>query len=295
MRKIGAIATLVAFACIMGMGFAQYGGYGYGYGTTVATTVATTTIAQNYNTTTTVNNTGTVARIAPPLLYANTAYSANINATVGGNVSTTLIGSTIKAVIAPGTYAMLANGTMLSSYNFSIIQFHVTNVTSPSNSSMAAFGAFAFAINGEVSPSITLVNSTGSAMPVTTYYTLITSPTSPPLNVTSYAWLGGNYSVENGTMFYRGGTYSGQDTWTRISNFTEVNTQFANPIVWVQDIVPQAQPATTTAAPTTTIVATTTSQQTPVTTPNYTGAAVGIVIVIVIVVAAAAMLMRRKR
>ncbi|MDE1833060.1 MAG: hypothetical protein KGH58_01435 [Candidatus Micrarchaeota archaeon] len=297
MRKMGTIAAFVALSCIMGMALAQYGGYGYGYGTTAATTAPTTTVAQNSTATTTVNNTSGGARIAPPLFYANagSVFSSVINASVGGNVSTSLIGSTIKVAIAPGTYARLANGTTLSSYNFSIILFHATNVTSYYNSSAQAFGAFAYEINGMLTPSITLVNSTGFGMPVTTYYTLITSPTSPPLNVTTFAWLGGNYSVVNGTMFYRGGAYSGQDTWTRTSNFTVVNNQFTAPIMWVQDVVPQAQPATSTVPPATT-VATTSVQQAPASgSTNYTGAAVGIVIVVIIVAVAAWMMTRKKR
>jgi|GEM_PF-1472840 len=235
------------------------------------------------------NSVSTVPVTAPPSTPTfKTIASANslVNASKGATLS--VQSGTIRVVIKPGTYA-LVNGTKEQYYNFSLIVFSISNVSSPPNySSLMPGEAYAFAVNGKITPQISFVNATGADAPITSY--VIAGP-----NTTSWTWLGGTYS--NGT--YVGGAYKFADTWSHPNSTEMVNTQFFKPVLWIFEA---PAPAVTTSTP----VSTTPSTSKPGTTlPSTTippspskssGAAYlyGTVVVIIVLVIIIALALRAR-
>ncbi|MGC8478950.1 MAG: hypothetical protein ACP5NE_03435 [Candidatus Micrarchaeia archaeon] len=170
---------------------------------------------------------------AMPTFKIISAASKVVNASTGASLS--VQSGTIKAVIKPGTY-VLVNGIKESTYNFSLIAFSIANVTSPPNTSLMPGEAYAFAVNGKITPSISFVNASGADEPIISY--VIAGP-----NTTSWTWFGGNYS--NGT--YKGGSYKFADTWLHYNSTAMVNKAFFKPVLWVFE-----SPAPSTSTPTST-------------------------------------------
>lgn len=76
------------------------------------------------------------------------AYTYTINAKTGGVV----VAGNIMVIIRPGTYAISGTQNM-SNYNFSVIYYSVQGLPSP-ESNQVPFLAFAYAVNGNVTPAI---------------------------------------------------------------------------------------------------------------------------------------------
>jgi len=234
---------------------------------------------------TTAPSTSTVPVTPEMKLYSSNTITFN---SVNGTRNVSVVapdGVTILATIANGTYAQI-NSTMSKSFNFTLATFTLTQgITSPPNESneIPAY-AYAFEVNGKISPSISFVNSSGKPMPV------ITNAKYPP-SWGSWTFLGGTF---NGTE-YVGGAYAFHDTWSYNSTTGLItNTQFYKPVMWVFTITQNKTTASTTAPttqpttlPTTTVPVTTT----PTSSPPY---AIIAVVIIIIVVVAAFILMRKK-
>jgi len=139
-----------------------------------------------------------------------------VNASMGAVVE---LGNII-AVIRPGTYAELPNGTLESMYNFSLIDLGMEAVYSPTPG-LTPLYAFAFAINGKITPQYSLVNSMKQPSPV---ITLVFAPST----WTSWTWFGGSF---NGST-YVGGSYKFPDQWIYGSHVM-VNNKFFKPVIWI--------------------------------------------------------------
>ncbi len=165
------------------------------------------------------------------VLYKN---STIINASKGANLS---LGSAIRIIIKPGTYALIGN-SLLNKYNFSVIDFSAPSTFLPSNlSNYSATGAYAFAVNGVISPSISFVNA--SADPKA-----IISIISANNSTTSWTLLGG---VFNGSA-YINGTYKFPNVWSYPNSTYMVNNEFYKPVMWVF-LTKKQQKITTTTYP----------------------------------------------
>ncbi|AWR96280.1 hypothetical protein DFR86_01125 [Acidianus sulfidivorans JP7] len=142
-----------------------------------------------------------------------------VNASVGAVVQA----GNIVSVVQPGTYAALPNGTLLSEYNFSLVIFSLQAVFPPAEDffNYTPTYAFAFAINGHISPDYSLVTSSKTASPAITF--VYGSDT-----WTSWTWFGGTF---NGTA-YIGGSYKFADNWI-YGNGVLVNIQFFKPVLWI--------------------------------------------------------------
>ncbi len=215
-----------------------------------APTTTTTATAATAPTTVTAAPT-TVA--ATPMMSTFSKKSETANASKASSVSVTAPdGVNITAIIPAGTYVSI-NNKSVSAYNFTLATFNITNVSSPPGypNQTPAYG-FAFEVNGQISPSITFVNSTGAPVRLTTvaHY---------PNTWGSWTFLGGAFNASTGA--YTGGSYAFQDTWTyNATSGTMTNTQFYKPVMWIFTIGPAHQsPAssTTTAQQASTTVSTT--------------------------------------
>ncbi|MEM3744838.1 MAG: hypothetical protein QW759_03295 [Candidatus Micrarchaeaceae archaeon] len=200
---------------------------------TVTTTVATTTLQH---------------QITPKLILVNST-TAFVNGTKGALLS--LADNAIVAYIRPGTYVLYKNATY-KDYNFTLDIFLVSNLGSPPNESQyIPVGAYAFEVNGNISPSFEFVNASGKP------YAVI-STVKAGTSITSWTFLGGTF---NGTT-YVGGNYAFADVWLHKNSTTMTNDAFVNPVVWIFEgriSAPATSSATTsiatTIAPTTTIPA----------------------------------------
>ncbi|AHC51972.1 hypothetical protein SUSAZ_08510 [Sulfolobus acidocaldarius SUSAZ] len=157
--------------------------------------------------------------INQPIFKVIKESTITVNASTGGIVQA----GNIVSIVQPGTYAELPNGTLLSVYNFSLVLFSVQGVYPPP---LAFFNytpsyAFAFALNGKISPAYSFVNSSKVSKPIITI--VYGSNT-----WTSWTWLGGSF---NGTA-YVGGSYKFPDKWI-YGNNVMVNTQFFKPVLWI--------------------------------------------------------------
>ena len=212
------------------------------------TTVVSTVQATVVPVTTTAN--------ATPTLTTFHTKSASINASNGGTVTVTAQdGVNITTVIPAGTYVLISNQTV-STYNFTLATFTLANVGSPPGypNQTPAYG-FAFEVNGQITPSITFVNSAKAPVYLTTV-------THYPNTWGSWIFLGGKFNSSTGT--YTGGSYAVQNTWSyNTSSGTMTNTQFYKPVMWVLTIGPShtapASSSTTVAQSPTTIKPTTTT------------------------------------
>ena len=159
--------------------------------------------------------------------------TVTVNAASGQ--SYTLQVGNIKVVVPPGTYAEFTNGTMLSTYNFSLVLMADYDIPPPpSPSGYVPIYTFAFEVNGQITPTITFVNSNGKPQGILTYVY-----TAPGVNWTSWTWLGGTF---NGTV-YIGGHYAFPDPWTYFGNGT-MFIKFIKPVPWVFE-APQQMPVYT--------------------------------------------------
>ncbi|MCG3108716.1 hypothetical protein L3N51_01001 [Metallosphaera sp. J1] len=145
--------------------------------------------------------------------------TVTVNATQGAILKV----GPVMTIVKPGTYALLPNGNMSSLYNFSLILLSTQAVLppAPDYNNLTPTYAFAFAINGQISPAYSLVNSTKGPDPaITVVYA--------PNTWTSWTWFGGKF---NGTT-YVGGSYKFADHWI-YGNGVMVNTQFFKPVIWI--------------------------------------------------------------
>ncbi len=272
------IAILFLLGFVLPLAYAQWNtGSGYG-GYSTSNTSSASTSYNTSSTSTASSNTSSSSTVSAVPVATFQAISENniiVNAIAGGSVS--LPG--ITEVIAPGTYALIGNKTV-GSYNFSLILFSTKNVPSPSsNGTLTPSGAFAYAINGQITTAITMVNSTGSPKPVTTFVA------GSPSTSTTWTFLGGTF---NGTS-YTGGKYAFADTWKQVNSTTMVNTQFIKPVMWVFEAVKAPAPATTQPATSKTPAPSTSAPSSPGTSPLV------YVVVAVVVIAVIAYLYTRSK
>ncbi|WP_188595851.1 hypothetical protein [Thermocladium modestius] len=159
--------------------------------------------------------------MAPELIPVSSA-TINVTASMGGTVR---LGNII-AIIRPGTNVTV-NGETLTSYSFSIIDYKVVDVGLPSSmmgdpASMGMYQAepiyaFAYAVNGHVSPAYTF------SQPIITVVRM-------PDGWTSWTWLG--YTQEsNGTLV--GGSYKFPNAYFYAGSGLFVNVQFVKPVPWI--------------------------------------------------------------
>lgn len=235
------------------------------------TTTNTTTSKTTTTTNTTSHNTTTIAQNLTVFPVVQKG-SIIINASTGANIS---LGNGNGVEIRPGTYALVDN-VLESQYNFSVVFFNVpTSLSVPQNmSGYTPTGAYAFAVNGLITPTISFVNASRAPDPIITVLRLPNSSAT-----TTWTYLGGNY---NGTA-YVGGKYTFADKWEYTNSTTLVNNEFYKPVVWVflTKTAALAAPTTTSPQPSNT---TSTTQPTSSSSGNL-GLVIAIIVVIVIVAA----------
>lgn len=184
----------------------------------------------------------TIQKVAAPLLTTVNSVTSFVNGTRGATVA--LVNDSIVALIRPGTYVLSGN-VMYDNYNFTLALFSVSNIGSPPNESQyTPVGAYAFEVNGKISPQIEFVNASGKP------YAII-STVKAGQNTTSWTFLGGAF---NGTA-YVGGKYAFADNWMHVNSTTMINNVFVKPVMWIfESHVPTTVPSTvtTTSLPTTT-------------------------------------------
>ncbi|MEM3841210.1 MAG: hypothetical protein QXN59_00740 [Candidatus Micrarchaeaceae archaeon] len=231
------------------------------------TTVPTTTVAQ---TTVTKDYFGVISKA-----------TFEVNGTKGGTFT---LNNVITAVIPANTF-VLDNGSTIKLYNFSIIDFSVPSSLQGPNSTLSPYGAYAFAVNEEISPSIEFVNASDKPQP-------IKSIVVGSQNDTSWTYFGGVY---NGSA-YSGGKYVFADVWSHPNSSVMVNDQFFKPVLWVfEEPAKPAATVTTTVQP---IVSKATTVPTTVPAKLYPGSNEGIVaaiVIVIIIIALIAVLALRKK
>ena len=154
---------------------------------------------------------------SPELIPVGSA-TVEVNASQGAAVA---LGN-LLAVVTPGTYVE-AGGQVMPQYNFSLVYQAVHDVPPP-NAGTAGWPLFsyAFAVDGNISPAYTFVNSEGKPTQVVTIAFL-------PPNFRTWTWLG--YTQEpNGVLV--GGSYKFPDVWIPGDDYT-VNVQFFKPVPWI--------------------------------------------------------------
>lgn len=215
--------------------------------------------------------TTTITHVAQPLFIVSSISTAHVNGSVGANVS--ILRNSIKAEIRPGTYIKVGNVTY-TSYNFSLAFYNVYNVTSPPDESdYVPSGAFAFEVNGKITPSIEFVNASGTPYPIITFV-------KAGYNTTSWTFLGGSVPATNSSE-YIGGKYAFADSWSHPNATTMVNNEFIKPVMWVFEAKVASSINTTTSIATSTSIPTTIPAYT---TTNNNGALYLAIIIVVIVV-----------
>lgn len=249
----------------------------------------TNTLFTVYVKNSTASNT-TTAPVVVPLFSLFNSTSKVVNASIGASLSIKAPdGKLINVTIPAGTYVKIANKT-LSSYNFTLALYTISNLSAPSTAKndIVAYG-FAFLVNGLITVNDTFVNSTGADRPMVTTAQYNSS-------WTSWTVLGGK---QVGTS-YVGGNYSFANVWTYNSSKNEiVNTEFFKPVMWVFLIKP-ASPTTTAPTSVSTTVPSTTPTTISTTAPYTTKSSdagyyiAAIIVVIVVVIAALAMMRKRK-
>lgn len=223
------------------------------------------------------------------VLYKN---STIINASNGANLS---LGTAIRIIVKPGTYALIGN-SLLNKYNFSVIDFSAPFTFLPSNlSNYSATGAYAFAVNGIISPSISFVNVSRDPK-------AIISIVSANNSTTSWTLLGGTF---NGSA-YINGTYKFPNVWLYPNSTSMVNNEFFKPVMWVFLTKEQQKPTTTTISQVknssnSTTIKSNQSTNTSTTTNTSSGsgslyiAIIAIILVILIIVALQRMRSKQKK
>jgi len=244
-----------------------------------------------YVKTSAVNTTTTVPPTVVPTFTLYNSTTKTVNATKGANFSIMAMdGKLINVTIPAGTYVEMNNKT-LSSYNFTLALYDISNLSAPSTASkdIVTYG-FAYLVNGLISPAISFVNATGADMPLITTAQYNSS-------WTSWTFLGGKQVNTS----YIGGSYKFADVWTYNSTAEDiVNTQFFKPVMWVFMIKP-SNVTTTSTAPTTVSTIPTTTPTTISTTAPYTSSNnsstdyYAAAIIIILIAAVIAYAMRRKK
>jgi len=201
-------------------------GYYMALGGRPATQTVTQTLTQTATATTThttyVTQTVTQTATAPSQMAASaltpiSSSTVSVEATKGATVRA----GPIIVVIRPGTYAKIGD-QMLLRYNFSLVIYNVRNLAVAPDGGVPVY-AFAFAVNGLVSPSVTFVDAVGRPKPVITIVYA-------PRNWSSWTWLGYK-TLENGTLL--GGGYAFVNKWHYLGGGVLVNIQFVKPVPWV--------------------------------------------------------------
>mgnify|MGYP001772550666 CR=1 FL=1 len=156
--------------------------------------------------------------LGPATFIVNSESTVTINASQGAVVTD----GNIIVIVKPGTYAYnIKTNQMLSVYNFSVITFSMEGVFAP-EPNLTPLYAFAFAINGQITPVWELVTASKAPSPA------ITIVLGASNTWTSWTWFGGTF---NGTT-YVGGGYKFADTWI-YGNGVMVNLAFFKPVIWV--------------------------------------------------------------
>jgi hypothetical protein len=154
---------------------------------------------------------------AEPELVPITMATVKVDAMTGATVRA----GPVIAVVRPGTYAMVGN-TTLSVYNFSIVLYAVKNVGAAPDGGVPTY-AFAFAVNGQVSPAISFVDRSGKPRQIITV-------AYAPADWSSWTWLGYK-ALPNGTLV--GGKYAFANVWHYVGGGVMVNIQFFKPVPWI--------------------------------------------------------------
>lgn len=119
---------------------------------------------------------------------------------------------------------------MLPVYNFSLITFSLEAVYSPAAQyNLTPLYAFAFAVNNQITPTISLVTIVNGKVEAQPAITIVWAPDT----WTSWTWFGGTF---NGTA-YIGGSYKFVDHWL-YGNGVMINVQFFKPVIWVFESSP---------------------------------------------------------
>ncbi|ACP46140.1 conserved hypothetical protein [Sulfolobus islandicus Y.G.57.14] len=164
-----------------------------------------------------------------PIMKVNGEETVTVNATSGQGY--TLQVGNIIVIVKPNTYAALANGTMLSVYNFSLVTFSLEAIYSPPTAlNLTPLYAFAFAVNNQITPGISLVTMSNGKVVAQPPITVVWGA---PSTWTSWTWFGGTF---NGTA-YIGGSYKFVDHWL-YGNGVMINTQFFKPVIWIFESAP---------------------------------------------------------
>ncbi len=150
-----------------------------------------------------------------PALVPIAEASAMVNASMGAAV---MLGD-IVAIVTPGTY-VTDGEAMLDTYNFSVVRYLVSTVPGPNEDELPVY-AFAFAVNGEVTPKYTFVDEQGNPKPL---ITIILDDEA----YASWTWLG--YEDMGGIL--ANGEYRFRNVWLP-GDWYIVNTQFIKPVPWV--------------------------------------------------------------
>jgi hypothetical protein len=239
-----------------------------------------------------INTTTTIAPTLVPTFSLYNSTTKTVNATKGAKFSLMAMdGKLVNVTVPAGTYVEMDNKT-LSSYNFTLAIYTISNLSAPSTVSkdIVTYG-FAFLVNGLISPNISFVNSTGADRPLITTAQYNSS-------WTTWTVLGGKQVNTS----YVGGSYKFANVWTYNSTLNGiVNTEFFKPVMWVFMIKPSNVTATSTVPTTVSTVPTTTPTTIP-TTAQYTSSssnsgyyAAAIVVIVIIIIVVVAATMRRKK
>jgi len=157
--------------------------------------------------------------LGPATFIVNSESTVTVNATKGAVVTD----GNLIVTLQPGTYAYnTKTNQTLSVYNFSVITFSMEGVYAPPNTNLTPLYAFAFAINGQITPVWELVTASKSPSPA------ITVMLGASNTWTSWTWFGGTF---NGTT-YVGGGYKFANTWV-YGNGVMANLAFFKPVIWV--------------------------------------------------------------
>ncbi|BCU68698.1 hypothetical protein HS7_21350 [Sulfolobales archaeon HS-7] len=130
----------------------------------------------------------------------------------------------VEVIVHNGTAVKFANGTVSTNYNFSLVLFAVQGVFSPPGTNLIPMYAFGFAVNGQITPAISLVNASNTSQPMAPT-TLVQAPNT----WTTWTWFGGEF---NGTV-YTGGGYKFADHWIYGNSDMMANVVFFKPVIWI--------------------------------------------------------------
>ncbi|AOL16047.1 hypothetical protein BFU36_04155 [Sulfolobus sp. A20] len=158
-----------------------------------------------------------------PIMKVSGEQTVMVNATSGQGYALQV--GNMMVIVKPHTYAELANGTLLPVYNFSLVTFSLEAIYPPAAQyNLTPLFAFAFAVNGQITPAISLVTNVNGKIVAQAPITMVWAPDT----WTSWTWFGGTF---NGTA-YIGGSYKFADHWL-YGNGVMINVQFFKPVIWI--------------------------------------------------------------